>query len=83
MAHVFVLDSRARRARVQTLPSTHLSDVLQQGCAKLGLKPDQFVLKSVAPRLGQSRLLTAIDTTTSSSTCPCRSGSPACPAAPS
>jgi tether containing UBX domain for GLUT4 len=49
MAHVFVLDSRARRARVQTLPSTHLSDVLQQGCAKLGLKPDQFVLKSVVP----------------------------------
>jgi tether containing UBX domain for GLUT4 len=49
MAHVFVLDSRARRARIQTLPSTHLSDVLQQGCAKLSLKPDQFVLKWVDP----------------------------------
>jgi tether containing UBX domain for GLUT4 len=50
MAHVFVLDSRARRARIQTLPSTYLSDVLQQGCAKLGLKPDQFVLKQVNHR---------------------------------
>lgn len=78
MAHVFVLDSRARRVRIQTLPSTHLSDVLQQGCSKLGLKPDQFVLKWVARR---RRSITDVGTgtTTSSSTCPCRFACRACP----
>jgi hypothetical protein len=45
MAHVFIVDSRARRAKIQITPATHLSDVLQHGCTKLGLKADQFVLK--------------------------------------
>jgi tether containing UBX domain for GLUT4 len=46
-SHVFVVDGRVRKARIQTNQTTYLSDVLEQGCKKLGLKPEQFVLKYV------------------------------------
>jgi tether containing UBX domain for GLUT4 len=46
-SHVFVVDGRVRKIRIQTTQGTYLSDVLEQGCKKLGLKPDQFVLKYV------------------------------------
>jgi tether containing UBX domain for GLUT4 len=44
-SHVFVVDNRFRKARIQVTPQTYLSDVLDQGCKKLGLKRDQLVLK--------------------------------------
>lgn len=44
-SHVFVVDSRARKAKIKTSPGTHLSDVLQQGCQHLGLKGEQYTLK--------------------------------------
>jgi len=44
-AHVVVLDSTLRRATVKTEPGTYISDILEKGCEKLGLKADKYVLK--------------------------------------
>ena len=46
-SHVFIVDSRFRKAKIQVTPGTHLSDVLQQGCVKLGLTTEQYTLKYV------------------------------------
>ena len=45
-SHVVVLDSTARRAVIKTTPTKHLSDVLQEACAKLGLDPSRHGLKT-------------------------------------
>ncbi|KAL9020447.1 MAG: hypothetical protein Q9185_002322 [Variospora sp. 1 TL-2023] len=48
-----VIDSSARRTTVRTTPSKVLSDVLQEACAKLGVDPTQYGLKSVtSPQSG-------------------------------
>ena len=44
-SHVVVIDTTARRATVKVTPSKHLSDVLEEACAKLGLKASQYGLK--------------------------------------
>ncbi|KAF2666008.1 hypothetical protein BT63DRAFT_46918 [Microthyrium microscopicum] len=44
-SHVFIVDTRAHRIRVPTTPTTYLSDVLQEGCKKLGLNGDDWILK--------------------------------------
>ena len=44
-AHVVVIDTTARRATVKTAPNTHLSDVLEEACKKLGLKASNYGLK--------------------------------------
>ena len=45
-SHVVVLDSTARRAVVKTIPTKHLSDILQEACGKLGLDPSRHGLKN-------------------------------------
>lgn len=44
-SHVVILDSSARRATIKTLPGSHLSEVLQQACTKLGLDASQYGLR--------------------------------------
>ncbi|EAS28331.3 UBX domain-containing protein [Coccidioides immitis RS] len=44
-SHVVVIDSTARRATVKVTPAKHLSDVLGEACAKLGLDATQYGLK--------------------------------------
>ena len=44
-SHVVVIASNARRATVKVTPSTHLSDVLQEACQKLGFNASQYGLK--------------------------------------
>ncbi|KAJ5112307.1 hypothetical protein N7532_000352 [Penicillium argentinense] len=44
-AHVVVIDATARRATIKTTPSTHLTDVLQEACKKLGYNASQYGLK--------------------------------------
>jgi tether containing UBX domain for GLUT4 len=43
--HVEVMTSEARRARVKVNPGTHLIDILNEGCGKLGLNSDRYLLK--------------------------------------
>ncbi|KAK8165790.1 GLUT4 regulating protein TUG-domain-containing protein [Phyllosticta citribraziliensis] len=42
--HCFV-DSSARRATIKTTPAKALSDVLQEACAKFGIRADNYTLK--------------------------------------
>ncbi|KEF53833.1 uncharacterized protein A1O9_10235 [Exophiala aquamarina CBS 119918] len=44
-AHVVVIDSAARRHTVKTIPTKHLTDVVQEVCDKLKLNPSQYGLK--------------------------------------
>ncbi|KAI5288415.1 hypothetical protein KEM52_001167 [Ascosphaera acerosa] len=44
-SHVVVIDSTARRATVKVTPAKHLSEVLSEACAKLGVDPAQYGLK--------------------------------------
>ena len=46
-SHVVVLDSTARRAQIKVTPTKHLSDVLGEACAKLGLDPSKYGMKCV------------------------------------
>ncbi|KAG8624202.1 hypothetical protein KVT40_009178 [Elsinoe batatas] len=43
-AHVFVIDSSARRQQIKTTPGTYLRDVLEEACKRFGKDPEQFVL---------------------------------------
>jgi tether containing UBX domain for GLUT4 len=52
-AHVEVVSTDFRRAKVKVLPGTYLVDVLNEACKKLNLNGDRYLLKSVklrAPR---------------------------------
>ncbi|EEP79943.1 conserved hypothetical protein [Uncinocarpus reesii 1704] len=44
-SHVVVIDTTARRATIKVTPAKHLSDVLGEACAKLGLDATQYGLK--------------------------------------
>ena len=44
-SHVVILDSSARRTTIKTSPGSHLSEVLQQACTKLGLDASQYGLR--------------------------------------
>ncbi|PGH03517.1 hypothetical protein AJ79_07352 [Helicocarpus griseus UAMH5409] len=44
-SHVVVIDSTARRATVKVTPTKHLTEVLSEACAKLGLDARQYGLK--------------------------------------
>ncbi|KAK8224877.1 GLUT4 regulating protein TUG-domain-containing protein [Phyllosticta capitalensis] len=44
-SHVVVVDSSARRATIRTTPAKALSDVLQEACAKFGIRADNYTLK--------------------------------------
>jgi tether containing UBX domain for GLUT4 len=44
-SHVVVIDSTARRAVIKVSPTKHISDVLEEACAKLGAKASQYGLK--------------------------------------
>jgi len=44
-SHVVVIDSTARRHTIKCTPMKHLSDILQEACAKFGVNPDQYALK--------------------------------------
>ena len=43
-AHVFVIDSSARRQQIKTTPGTYLRDVLDEACKKFGKDPEHFML---------------------------------------
>ncbi|KAF2222131.1 GLUT4 regulating protein TUG-domain-containing protein [Elsinoe ampelina] len=43
-AHVFVIDSSARRQQIKTTPGTYLRDVLEEACKRFGKDPEQFLL---------------------------------------
>ncbi|RHZ58852.1 putative UBX domain protein [Aspergillus thermomutatus] len=53
-SHVVVLDSTARRATIKTTPGKHLTDILQEACAKLGLDASQYGLKYKSKQLDLS-----------------------------
>jgi tether containing UBX domain for GLUT4 len=44
-SHVVVIDSAFRRANIKVTPQTHLSDILEQACQKLGLRSEQYGIK--------------------------------------
>ncbi len=44
-AHVEVLSTDLRRAKVKVTPGTYMIDVLNEACAKLKLSSDKFLLK--------------------------------------
>lgn len=46
-AHVEVVSTDFRRAKVKVLPGTYLVDVLNEACKKLNLNGDRYLLKSV------------------------------------
>lgn len=46
-AHVIVIDSTARSARIKTVPGKHLTDILEEACTKLGRDPSCHGLKYV------------------------------------
>lgn len=54
-SNVVVIDSTARRATVKTTPGTHMSEVLEEACKKLGYKADQFGLKHNNKQVDLSR----------------------------
>ncbi|KAI1964960.1 hypothetical protein LOZ58_001652 [Ophidiomyces ophidiicola] len=53
-SHVVVIDSTARRATVKVTPAKHLSDILGEACAKLGLDAVQYGLKHQKKQLDLS-----------------------------
>ncbi|ETI29279.1 hypothetical protein G647_01732 [Cladophialophora carrionii CBS 160.54] len=44
-SHVVVIDATARRTQIKTTPGKHLSEVLEEACAKLGLNAAHYGLK--------------------------------------
>ncbi|KAJ9606436.1 hypothetical protein H2200_009397 [Cladophialophora chaetospira] len=44
-SHVVVIDATARRAQIRTTPGKHLSEILEEACAKLGVNAAQYGLK--------------------------------------
>ncbi|RMZ81966.1 hypothetical protein DV737_g2265, partial [Chaetothyriales sp. CBS 132003] len=54
-AHVVVIDASARRATVKTTPNKHLSDILDEACARLGLKAGNYGLKNNNRQVDLSR----------------------------
>ncbi|KAI9848689.1 MAG: hypothetical protein M1837_006776 [Sclerophora amabilis] len=56
-SHVVVIDSTARRATIKVTPTKHLSDVLQEACAKLGLNATQYGLKNNNKQVDLSRTI--------------------------
>ncbi len=44
-SHVVVIDATARRAQIKTTPGKHLSEILEEACAKLGISGIQYGLK--------------------------------------
>lgn len=44
-AHVEVVATDLRRAKVRVTPGTYLVDVLNEACKKLNLKSDKYELK--------------------------------------
>lgn len=54
-SNVVVIDSTARRATVKTTPGTHLSNVLEEACRKLGYKSEQYGLKHNNKQVDLSR----------------------------
>lgn len=54
-SHVVVIDSTMRRAVVKTEPGTYLSDVLEKGCEKLGLKAEKYTLKHNKKQVDMTR----------------------------
>jgi len=46
-AHVEVVSTDFRRAKVKVQPGTYLVDVLSEACKKLNLNSDKYILKSV------------------------------------
>lgn len=44
-SHLIVVDANLKRAQIKVTPQKFLSDVLEDACAKLGHKPDQYTLK--------------------------------------
>ncbi|WEW61275.1 hypothetical protein PRK78_006765 [Emydomyces testavorans] len=53
-SHVVVIDATARRATVKVTPAKHLSDILGEACAKLGLNATQYGLKHQKKQLDLS-----------------------------
>ncbi|KAJ9645380.1 hypothetical protein H2199_003388 [Coniosporium tulheliwenetii] len=54
-SHVVVVDATARRTTIKTTPGKYLSDVLNEACAKLGVKADQYTLKHNNKQIDLSR----------------------------
>ncbi|RMZ92670.1 hypothetical protein DV736_g95, partial [Chaetothyriales sp. CBS 134916] len=54
-AHVVVIDVSARRVTVKTTPNKHLSDILDEACARLGLKASNYGLKNNNRQVDLSR----------------------------
>lgn len=46
-AHVMVIDSTARSAKIKTVPGKHLTDILEEACTKLGRDASRYELKCV------------------------------------
>ncbi len=46
-AHVIVIDSTARSAKIKTVPGKHLTDILEEACTKLGRDASRYELKYV------------------------------------
>jgi tether containing UBX domain for GLUT4 len=46
-SHVVVIDATARRTQIKTTPGKHLSEVLEEACAKLGINAAQYGLRYV------------------------------------
>lgn len=44
-AHVEVVSTDLRRAKVKVTPGTFMVDVLDEACQKLNLKSDKYLLK--------------------------------------
>lgn len=47
-SNVVVIDSSFRRATIKVQPGTYMSDVLEEGCKKLNLRPQNYGLKLVS-----------------------------------
>lgn len=58
-AHVIVIDSTARSAKIKTVPGKHLTDILEEACTKLGRDASRYELKCVTSAPPWKILLTA------------------------
>lgn len=54
-SHVVLIDSTLRRATVKTEPGTYISDILEKGCEKLGLKAEKYTLKHNKKQVDMTR----------------------------
>lgn len=44
-SHVVVIDASFRRAQIKVTPGKYVSDILEEACAKFGLKASNYGLK--------------------------------------